>query len=589
MAIPGTDPIRNPTQATTEATQTRQVTPTRRETPSDGVVDPSSTTRADAQADTVRQSFDDPQQATSILDRDFIVFDTAAHGGDADDKVSLEDVEAVARGGTLPDGTQVSAEQQAAAQYLVDNPEAFATLDIADDSSGVPDQIISRGDVDKAVEAGPEIFSAVDQEQVDFALGTIRSDLPMNQSALADALRNPLLNEAERNLIIQTLARDGDEFAQLPFFANDASRFRTEDYAALAEDQRVIAEAIQTAYDAGAINADDLLRIADANGADNGAQRFLSILTQSSEARQPGGVAEVLADALWARNGNDGVDRAVAAMHYSSDPTLMADNLDTPEKRVEAFEALVRFNESNPYEDIPDGPAKTLWETSALAGAGRLFTAHSQELIDHYTSGEPGRFGDTGTLAQFMGQTLFNPDARGIALDRRRDLVPAIRDALTNAGETFFDRVRDPQASATDQNRAMRQFGQLTASISAGAAVALTAYDEQILANEASRQQFANLLGTVVGKLPLGDAAGEVANRVSGPLAERIYDALNEEPERPDLAVALELRNSYESQVDLLNEELENPDLINAFESAYGAEIDDLQLELNVNLGGHQE
>lgn len=35
--------------------------------------------------------------------------------------------------------------------------------------------------------------------------------------------------------------------------------------------------------------------------------------------------------------------------------------------------------------------------------------------------------------------------------------------------------------------------------------------------------------------------------------------------------------------------ELENPDLINAFDSAYGAEIDDLQLELNVNLGGHQE
>lgn len=589
MAIPGTDPIRNTTQATTEATQTQQVTPTRRETPSDGVVDPSSSTRADAQAGTVRQSFDDPQQATSILDRDFLVFDTAAHGGDADDKVSLEDVEAVARGGTLPNGTRVSAEQQAAAQYLVDNPEAFTTLDIADDSSRVPDQIISRGDVDKAVEAGPEIFSAVDQEQVDFALDNIRSDLPMNQSALAEALRNPLLNEAERNLVIQTLARDEDAAARLPFFANDASRFRTEDYAALSEDQRVIAEAVQTAYDAGAIDADDLLRIADTSETANGAQRFLSILTQSSEARQPGGVAEVLADALWARNGNDGVDRAVAAMHYSSDPTLMAENLDTPEKRAQAFEALVGFIDSAPYENLPDGPTTTRWETGALAAAGRLFTAHSQELVDRYTSGEPGQFGDTAVLARFLSHTLFNPEARGIVLDRSRDLVPAVQDALANTGETFFDRAGDPQASANDQNRAMRQFGQLTAAVSGGAAVALTRYDEQILANEASRQQFAGLVGTVVGKLPLGDVAGEVANQISGPLAERIYDALHENPDRPDVAVALELRNTYESQVDLLSEELENPGLINAFDSAYGAEIDDLQLELNVNLGGHQE
>lgn len=425
----------------------------------------------------------------------------------------------------------------------------------------------------------------IDRNQVEFALRDIRADAVLRESALADALRNPNLNEAERNEIIQTLAREDGQ--QIRFFGNDATRFTDNDYAALSADQQVIADAVQNAYEDGALNADDLVRIADANGAGNGAQRFISILKQSSTARQPGGVAEVLADALWTRNGNDGLDRAGAAIVYSSDPTMMSRNLDTPEKRAEAFEALVNFNEKAPYNEINAGPTGNIWEASALSAAGRLFTAHSQELIDHYTSAQPGQPGQTEVLSKFMSQTVFNPDAQGIMLDRSRDLVPAIRDALSDGARTFLERASAEGVSATDQSRAMRQFGQLTASISGGAAVALTRYDEQINATKESREQFAGLVGDLVGQLPLGDLAGTIADKVTEPIANQIAEALIKNPDRPDAALAGVIYDDFSAQADRLSEKVGNPDLIQAFESGYSSELLNLQQNLNVNLGGH--
>ena len=426
----------------------------------------------------------------------------------------------------------------------------------------------------------------IDQQKVDFALKTIRADVPMSESALAQALENPNLNQAERNEIIQTLARE--EGQQIRFYGNDATRSGDGGYAELTGDQQTIADAVQQAYDDGAINADDLLRIADANGAGNGAQRFMSILTQSSEARQPGGTAEVLADALWSRNGNDGMDRANAAILYTSDPALMSRNLDTPDKRAQAFEALVAFNKAAPYEDISAGLTADIWHDSALAASGRLFAAHSQELIDRYTSSQPGQPGKTEVLAEFMSQTVFNPDAQGIMLDRQRDLLPTIRSAISNASETFLERASTDGVSATDQSRAMRQYGQLAAAISGGAAVALTRYDGDVAKTKEAREEFAGLIGDLVGELPLGDLGGKIADKVSAPIADRIAEALIANPERPDVAIAGELADYFSSQADLLSEKVGNPDLIQAYESGYSAELLDLQRNLNVNLGGHE-
>ena len=426
----------------------------------------------------------------------------------------------------------------------------------------------------------------VDSHKVDMALNFIRADVPMNESALADALRNPNLNQAERNQIIQTLAREDGQ--QIRFYGNDVWRSGDGDYAALTEDQQAIANGVQQAYEDGAINADDLLRIADANGAGNGAQRFMAILTQGSEARQPGGTAEVLADALWNRDGGDGLDRANAAILYASDPSLMSRNLDTPDKRAAAFEALVGFNGKAPYDDIPAGTTSEVWRNSALNASGRLFTAHSQELLDRYTSSQPGQAAQTEVLANFMAQTVFNPDAQGIWMDRRQDLVPAIRSAISDASGTFLERAGAEGAPATDQARAMRQYGQLAAAISGGAAVALTHYDGEVAETRAAREELSGLIGDLVGELPLGDLAGKIADKVAEPIADQIAEALIANPDRPDAAIAGVLSDQFASQADLLSEEVGNPDLITAYESGYSAELLNLQQNLNVNLGGHE-
>jgi hypothetical protein len=427
----------------------------------------------------------------------------------------------------------------------------------------------------------------VDDNKVEMALRQIRADIPLNQSQLANALRNPNLNQAEKDLILQKLAREGDH---LSFFANDASRLRDGDYASLSEDQRVIAEAVQKAYDDGAIDADDLVRIADQNGAPNGAQRFMDILEMSGVGRAPGGVAEVLADKLWARNGNDGKDRAVAAMEYSSDPAMMSRNLDTPDKRAAAIEALVKFNEGKPYESLPGSTTRTVWEYEALGAEGRIFTTYSQELIDRYTSVTPEHGAETETLAKLMSQTVYNPEAKNVWMDRRQDLVPAVRNALGNAADTYLQRARDAKPGSAEQRHAMEQFGRLTASVSGGAAVALTEYSDQIEKNEASKKEFADLVGGLVGKVvkidtPLGNPAEKVASAI----AEKVYEAINKNPDRPDQALAGALYDNYTSRIEALSRDLGGVDLSTAYDSAYSAELLNLQQNLNVNLGGQEK
>lgn len=439
-------------------------------------------------------------------------------------------------------------------------PPALQSMMVADSGSGAP---------------------TVDEGKVELALQNIRADWPMNESQLASALTNPNLNQAERNAIIQTLARE--DGGQLVFFANDASRNNDRDYGGLLKDQRVIGEALQQAFEDGAVNADDLLRIADANGAGNGAQRLLTVLQNGGGGQ--GGTVEALADALWARNGSDGLDRAAAAIAYSSSRELQEANLNTPEERQQAFEALVEFNDKAPYEEI-GGPMGQQWERSALASSGRLFTSHANELVDHYTGAADG-VGRTETLSRFISQTLFNPDAQGIWMDRRQNLGPAVRAALGNQADRFLDAASAAPAGSLEQERALAQFGRLTAGVSGGAALALTDYSEQIRANEESRQQFAGLVSLLVSKTPLASIPG--SGSASEALGGAIYDAITENPERPDQALAGVLYDAYTARVEALATELNQAGLRPAFDSAFAAELANLQTNLNVNLGGHAD
>lgn len=427
----------------------------------------------------------------------------------------------------------------------------------------------------------------VDQQKVDTALRNIRADVPMTESQLANALRNPNLNQAERNQIIQTLAREGGQ--QSLFFANDAARsIRDGDRHSLPDDQKVIADALQKAYEDGAINEQDLLRIADANEAGNGAQRLMAILREGNTTTEPNGVAEILADALWARN--EGTDRATASIFYTSDPKMMSRNLNTADKRAAAFEALVDFNADNPYEHIPEGLQRTTWQNAALSAEGRLFTAHSQELIDRYT-GQDGTTVETEPLAQFMSQTLFNPDAQGIWMNRSQDLVPAIRSAMGRAAQTYLDRATDAPDGSLEQSRAMQQFGRLAASVTGGAAKALDAYDDAIMANEESKKQFSDMVGGVIGMTPLGTALDKIpaggGDQLVEALSGKIYDAMVAHPDRPDAALSGVLYDQYAGQAEQASDQT-GENLSTYFESGYSAEVLNLQQNLNVNLGGHQ-
>ena len=436
---------------------------------------------------------------------------------------------------------------------------------------------------DMGVASQHNATTQVDQIKVEMALDMIRADVPMTQSQLADALQNPNLNQAEKDAILQELA-SGDEAGLAAFYANDAARTIRDD-PTLASDQQIIGEALQQAYEDGLISAEDLLRIADVNQAGNGAQRLLAIL-ESGGGGGANGSVEALSDALWERNGNDGLDRAVAAIGYTSSPELQSRNLNTPELRREAFEALVAFNEAAPYKDISFGSAATQWEHSALNAAGTLFVNNSAELIDFYTGANGGTV-QTETLARFMAQTVFNPDASSIVLDRQRDLVPAIESAISNHADRLLAGAADAPADSREQEGLIEQFARLDAAISGGVAVALDRYSDEILANEASKQQFASIVGALVGKTPASKVPG--SNLIVKEVAEAIYDALSSDPERPEQALAGVIHDAHFDQVRELADELGQTGLTSAFNGAYSAELQQIQQNLNVNLGGHKD
>ncbi|RUL75946.1 hypothetical protein [Dyella choica] len=430
----------------------------------------------------------------------------------------------------------------------------------------------------------------VDQTKVDTALRMIRPDMPINQSQLANFMRNPNLNQAERDQIIQTLARENGQ--QVRFFANDAVRSAAGDQASLETDQQTIADAVQQAYSDGAIDKDDLLHIADANGAGNGGQRFMAILQWGTSTREPNGVCEVLADELWARNGNSGMDRASAAMFFTSDPSMMSRNLATPDARAQAFEALVSLSDKNPYSKLPDTPTATAWRDQALVAEGRLFTGYGQELVDRYTGvGADGTPMHTDVLAKFMSQTVLNPDAKGLWLDRSRDLVPAIRTTMNRAEQTFTDRAQQPGVSTQDQERAMQQLGRFTSAVSGATAMALTQYDAEINASQASKKDFTDMVSKIVGITPLGPIVGKIplgeGDQLVQNLAGALYDALTQNPDRPSIAMARTLYDYGAAQAESLSNQVHSEDPRMAFDSAYSAELLNLQQSLNVNLGGH--
>jgi hypothetical protein len=430
----------------------------------------------------------------------------------------------------------------------------------------------------------------INHQQVDLAVRNARADLPTGGSGLADALRNPNLNQAERNLVIQKLARDGQD-GELAFYGNDISRQHDPDKTALTEDQRIIADGVQQAYASGAIDAKDLQRIADASKAPNGAQRFMSIMQLGADAKESGSATQALADALWTRNGADGKDRAAAAIYYTSDPALMASKLDTPDARAAAFEAIVDFNHSKPYEHMPEGVSVTNWQNQTTMAAGRLFISHGQELIDRYTGVTETRGAEAEVLAKFLSQTALNPEAKGMVLDRQRDLIPTINSVLGSAADTYLNRAKEAPKDSAEQTRALQQLGRLSAGISGGTSLALTEYSKQVQSDREAVKEVADMVGGTVGALtgrldtPFGNPAEELASAIT----EKIMTSIQDKRVRPDAAFSSALHDEFSTRIVALENDLHQSDLLAKFEAARGAEGHEVNENLNINPGGHEE
>lgn len=430
----------------------------------------------------------------------------------------------------------------------------------------------------------------INHEQVDLAVRNARSDMPTGGSQLADALRNPNLNQAERNLVIQKLARDGDD-GQLAFYGNDISRQHDSEPAGLTEDQRVIADGLQQAFASGAIDAKDLQRIADKSEAPNGAQRFMSIMQLGADSKNPGSAAEALADALWKRNGDNGKDLAAAGIYYTSDPALMDRKLDTPDKRAAAFEAIVDLNHSKPYENMPEGMSATTWQNDTTMAASRLFISHGQELIDRYTGVTETRGAETEVLSKFLSQTSLNPAAEGMVLDRQRDLIPTINSVLGSATDTYLSRAKQAD-NPTEQTRALQQLGRLSAGISGGTSLALTEYSKQVKSDQEAAKEVADMVGGAIGALTakrLDTPFGNPAEEISKAITEKIMTSIQDKRVRPDAAYSGALYDELSTRIVAIENDLHQSDLLPVFEAARGAEGHANNEGLNVNPGGHAE
>lgn len=208
----------------------------------------------------------DIQTATSIIDRDFIAFDTARQNnpGKADGKISENDLKTVAenREGRFTD------EQQAAAQFLLDSEASYSFLDVGA-GRGRVDGTISRADIDAALET-LESGSYYD-ELLDTAAGRGRRDEYVSNNDVVAALSDPgVPSEVKDAINLLLLAPEGSEDLHAVLQGLDSDDIEalsalagSPQFGALSgSDQRLIAEAVRGSEGAAATDIREFLESA---------------------------------------------------------------------------------------------------------------------------------------------------------------------------------------------------------------------------------------------------------------------------------------------------------------------------------------
>ncbi len=400
---------------------------------------------------------------------------------------------------------------------------------------------------------------------------------------LATVLQGDGLTQGAENELIHELINGADPQSGMAAIYGDVDNLPP-------EQQRVIAEAIDTAFRDGVIDEADLLALSDFSTAGNGAQRIISILDDAPQAAQSGGSIEALGEALLDRaNGDPNSEQGTldyfgAAVAFSQGRDIYARNRGTDAERLAMFEATVEVNKTL-ADGVGVGDQTAAWEREGLAVAGRLFADSATMITDHFT----GAGVDSAPLAEFFGQTVFNPDAQHIALDNRRDLVPSINNALEYLAEGF---VSDAENATTQLGRetAFDQLGVLAAAVSGGAVVSLDNYSDEIAANEAFRDEMAGILNTTITPFfkALPGPASSVAGNASKDLVASVIGRFIDNPERPDVAFANEFGNALEIGVREFEVQNGFDGLTSAFKASRSNELLSILLELNLNTGGYR-
>ena len=173
--------------------------------------------------------------------------------------------------------------------------------------------------------------STVDTEKVE-----ARFDVLGSASALARFVSNDYdgLNQAEKLELITMVVRLDYPNELLTFFEDAYPPSVTYD------EHKWLAAAIGKAYRNGVITDEDLRELADKLGSQDSAA-LVAVLAQAPENVKADGIVEPFGKAANA----EGFDHA-AAIAFSSSEELIKRNLNTPAERVEAFEQVRDFLQS---------------------------------------------------------------------------------------------------------------------------------------------------------------------------------------------------------------------------------------------------
>jgi hypothetical protein len=489
-----------------------------------------------------------------------------------------------------PIGANGSSSAAAAPRRLEDQTDPSSTID---PGSALAAQM-PRNAANRTTEVQPDHPRSVD-ERIKLA------DIHGGPSLSAAFLDRAKFTNADNDAIVQGLAKRGDFASFYPetSASNDPS----------GQERTAIAGAISHAFRSNAISQDDLMKISDANTLGNGAQRFISLMRHDPRASEPGGPLERLGEGLQKRADDlkagitattpaeqkAQIDTQIqsakegAALAFTASPELMARNLNSTDKAAAAFEALNGLTARQPWNDrnaqmFASKADRETWNAEARGSAARLFVGNAEGLVNRYTSGDSP---NVAPLAEFHQQVI-SPDAKGVMLDRQRDLQPAVRDALATTGAGILNQaktvdVNDPTAAkaATEKNGDVaRQYGALADALELGTFRSAVDYVGRVGDTVKTRAEVKGMLTMGVGALKdvavsyaqKAPIAGQILGKTLGNSFDSVVDGIVakmvQDPGKPNADLTQQFQNDARNAVGAAGNGVnDHNNMINSFGS----------------------